>query len=102
MGLELLSVSETCKLKGVVSNQYTFPSVLTACAVVSAHSFGAQVHGHIVQTGFEANMFVESALVDMYAKCEDLNGARRALETMGGDNVVSWNSRVVGCVRQGF
>ncbi|KAL7238801.1 hypothetical protein ACSBR2_004824 [Camellia fascicularis] len=67
--------------------------VLTACAVVSAHSFGPQVHGHIVQTGFEANMFVESALVDMYAKCEDLNSARRALETMGGDNVVSWNSR---------
>ncbi|KAA8516006.1 hypothetical protein F0562_019185 [Nyssa sinensis] len=87
---------------GVESNQFTFPSVLTACAAVSARGFGAQVHGIIVRTGFGANVFVESALVDMYAKCGDLNNARRALETMEVDDVVSWNSMIVGCVRNGF
>ncbi|KAL7238809.1 hypothetical protein ACSBR2_004832 [Camellia fascicularis] len=101
-GLRAIKCFRDMQAEGVVSNQYTFPSVLTACAAVSDRSFGAQVHGHIIQTGFEANMFVESALVDMYAKCGDLNSARRALETMEGDNVVSWNSMVVGCVRQGF
>ncbi|KAK3021433.1 hypothetical protein RJ639_045622 [Escallonia herrerae] len=87
---------------GVESNQYTFPSVLTACAAISDCWFGAQVHGCIVLGGFGTNVFVESALVDMYAKCGDLNSARRALETMETDDVISWNSMIVGCVRQGF
>ncbi|KAK2983971.1 hypothetical protein RJ640_027296 [Escallonia rubra] len=87
---------------GVESNQYTFPSVLTACSAISDCWFGAQVHGCIVRGGFGTNVFVESALVDMYAKCGDLNSARRALETMEIDDVISWNSMIVGCVRQGF
>ncbi|PON62684.1 DYW domain containing protein [Trema orientale] len=87
--------------EGVESNQFTFPGILTACAAVSAHGFGAQVHGCIVRSGFGANVFVQSALVDMYAKCGDLASAKTALENMEADDVVSWNSMIVGCVRQG-
>ncbi|XP_042964004.1 pentatricopeptide repeat-containing protein At2g03880, mitochondrial [Carya illinoinensis] len=88
--------------EGVESNQFTFPSILTACASVSAGDFGAQVHGCIVRSGFGANVFVQSALVNMYAKCGNLNSARRALENMEIDDVISWNSMIVGCVRHGF
>lgn len=88
--------------EGIEANQYTYPSVLTACAAASAHGFGIQVHGCIVRDGFGANVFVESSLVDMYAKCGDLSSAKKALETMEIDDVVSWNSMIVGCVRQGF
>ncbi|OMP00513.1 hypothetical protein COLO4_12610 [Corchorus olitorius] len=88
-------------VEGVESNQFTFPSILTACAAVKAVDFGAQVHGCIVRTGFEANVFVQSALVDMYAKCSNLDRAARVLENMEVDDVVSWNSMIVGCVRQG-
>ncbi|KAF7154822.1 hypothetical protein RHSIM_Rhsim01G0153200 [Rhododendron simsii] len=52
--------------------------------------------------GFEANVYVGSSLVDMYAKCGDLYNARRALESVEGNDVVSWNSMVVWCVRQGL
>ncbi|KAK6918423.1 DYW domain [Dillenia turbinata] len=90
------------RVEGVEVNQYAFPSILTACGVVQAHYFGMQVHGCIWRSGFGTNAFVESALVDMYAKCGDLNSARTVLETMEVDNVVSWNSMIVGCVRQGF
>ncbi|KAK6920189.1 Pentatricopeptide repeat [Dillenia turbinata] len=80
----------------------TVTGIPTACGVVSAHCFGMQVHGCIWRSGFGANTFVESALVDMYAKCGDLNSARKVLETMEVDDVFSWNSMIVGCVRQGF
>ncbi|XP_024992061.1 putative pentatricopeptide repeat-containing protein At5g52630 [Cynara cardunculus var. scolymus] len=89
------------KSEGVEANQYTFPSVLTVCGEILAIRFGVQVHGCIVKGGFAANVFVESALVDMYAKCGSLNDARVALETMEVEDVVSWNSMIVGCVRQG-
>ncbi|KAM1818861.1 hypothetical protein EV1_000572 [Malus domestica] len=79
-----------------------FPRVLTASALVLAHSFGAQVHGYIVQSGFGANVFVRSSLVDMYVKCGGRSGAKKALRSMEADDVVSWNSMIVGCLRQGF
>jgi len=88
--------------QGVECNQYTFPTVLTACSSVLAHSFGEQVHGCIVRSGFGSNVYVQSALVDMYAKCGDLNNAKNMLETMEDDDVVSWNSLMVGFVRHGF
>lgn len=88
-------------VEGIESNQFTFPSVLAACAKVQAGNFGAQVHSCIVRTGFEANVFVQTALVDMYAKCRDLESAMMVLKNMEVDDVVSWNSMIVGCVRQG-
>ncbi|XP_004308698.1 PREDICTED: pentatricopeptide repeat-containing protein At2g27610-like [Fragaria vesca subsp. vesca] len=90
------------RAQGVESNQFTFPSVLTASASVLALSFGAQVHGCIVHSGFGPNVFVQSALVDVYVKCGDHVSARKVLRSMEVDDVVSWNSMIVGCVRQGF
>ncbi|CAN1328665.1 Pentatricopeptide repeat-containing protein At2g41080 [Linum perenne] len=70
------------RAEGVEINQFTFPSVLTACAAVLAGNFGVQVHGCIVKSGFGANIFVQSALVDMYAKCRDLDSAMKTIESM--------------------
>ncbi|KAF8108558.1 hypothetical protein N665_0108s0091 [Sinapis alba] len=88
--------------EGNQSNQFTFPSVLTACGAVSARRVGVQVHGCIVKSGFKTNIFVQSALIAMYAKCRDLETARALLQDMEVDDVVSWNSMVVECVREGL
>ncbi|KAJ0051819.1 hypothetical protein Pint_00358 [Pistacia integerrima] len=101
-GFKAIECFRYMKAEGVECNQYTFPSILTACAAVSACEFGGQVHVCIVKSGFGANIFVQSALVDMYAKCRDLNSARKLLVGMDVDDVVSWNSMIVGCVKQGF
>lgn len=101
-GFKAIECFRDMRVEGVESNQFTFPSILTACAAVSARDFGAQVHGCILSSGFEANVYVQSALIDMYAKCGDLDSARRLLEYSEIDNEVSWNSMIVGFVRQGF
>ncbi|KAJ0669544.1 putative tetratricopeptide-like helical domain superfamily [Helianthus annuus] len=62
--------------EGIEANQYTFPSVLAACGEIVAFWFAVQVHGCIVKGGFVANVFVESVLVDMYARRGSLNDAR--------------------------
>lgn len=101
-GLKAIKFYKEMRGEGIESNQYTFPSVLTACGSISALRFGQQVHSCILQTGFLANVYVASALVDMYAKCGDLISARVALQGIEFDNEVSWNSMIVGCVRQGL
>ena len=67
--LKAIHCFEGMRREGVEANQYTFPGVLTACSAISGLKFGVQVHCCIVHGGFEANVFVQSALVDMYAKC---------------------------------
>ncbi|KAL9674000.1 hypothetical protein QQ045_030264 [Rhodiola kirilowii] len=93
---------KSMRSEGIQSNQFTFPSILTACAQALTLEFGKQVHCCIVKTGFEPNVFVKTSLVDMYAKCGGLCSARVILENMVGDDVVPWNSMIVSCVRQGF
>ncbi|CDY52331.1 BnaA09g38800D [Brassica napus] len=88
--------------EGTQPNQFTFPSVLPACGAVCARRVGVQVHGCIVKSGFKTNIFVQSAVIAMYAKCRDLETARALLQDMEVDDVVSWNSLVVECVREGY
>lgn len=89
------------RAEGIEANQYTFPGVLVACAAVSDPRFGRQVHCCIVRGGFDANVFVQSALIDMYTKCGELSSAWRVIELMEVDDVISCNTMIVGCVRQG-
>ncbi|KAI4351636.1 hypothetical protein L6164_005979 [Bauhinia variegata] len=97
-GLKAIKVFRDMRAEGVDCNQFTFPSISTACSAVSAHCFGDQVHGCLVQSGFGTTIYVQRPLVVMYAKCGDLNSARRILETIEVDDVVS----LVGCVRHGL
>lgn len=100
--LKAIQCFKEMRILGIESNQFTFPSILTACAAISAYAFGLQVHGCIIWSGFGANVFVQSALVDMYAKCGDLDSARMVLNIMEIDDVVCWNSMIVGCVAHGY
>ncbi|KAL3746156.1 hypothetical protein ACJRO7_015150 [Eucalyptus globulus] len=87
--------------QGIELDEYSLPSILATCAAVSADAFGAQVHCCIMRSGYAVSAFVQSALVDMYAKCGDLNSAKLVIEATDIDGVVSWNSMIMGCMRQG-
>lgn len=88
------------RTNGAEANQYTFPGVLTASAAVSNIEFGTQVHSCVVRGGFGCNVFVQSALVDMCAKCGDLCRAWKVVESMQDDDLISWNAMIVQRVRQ--
>jgi pentatricopeptide repeat protein len=55
--------------KGMTPDRFTFVPVLNACAGLRALEEGRRAHELIMQTGCEADVFVGSSLVDMYAKC---------------------------------
>ncbi|KAK4738673.1 hypothetical protein R3W88_002370 [Solanum pinnatisectum] len=100
--LRAIQCFSSMRAEGIEANQYTFPGVLSSCAALSDIGFGVQVHGCIVNGGFEANVFVQSSLIDMYSKCGDLDSAKKALELMEVNHAVSWNTMILGYVRHGF
>ncbi|GJW76270.1 pentatricopeptide repeat-containing protein [Tanacetum coccineum] len=57
---------------------------------------GQQVQGQLMKTEFASNIKMESALVDMYAKCGRIEDARAVFNGMKVKNVFSWTSMIDG------
>eukprot|EP01018_Ginkgo_biloba_P038787 Gb_40303 [translate_table: standard] len=87
---------------GMKQDQYSFASILKACASLEAMEYGKQVHTCVVKTRFQSHVFVGSALVDMYAKCGNAKSARCVFDRMSRRNVVSWNAMITGCAHHGY
>ncbi|XP_058086193.1 pentatricopeptide repeat-containing protein At4g25270, chloroplastic [Magnolia sinica] len=86
----------------VEPDRFTFPRVLKACAGLGSIQVGEAVHRHIVRSGFADDPFVLNALIDMYAKCGDIVGARKVFDTISHRDMISWNSMLVGYARHGL
>ncbi|XP_057861159.2 uncharacterized protein LOC131069670 [Cryptomeria japonica] len=87
--------------QGTYPDGYTYPFVLKACAALSALQQGREIHYQIVRSGIELDVFIGTALVDMYAKCVCLDEARQVFDKMSQKNVVSWNAIVAGSAQNG-
>lgn len=73
-------------------------SFLQACGGAGDINLGRSIHGHLIRRGFEADLFVGNALVDMYSKCHDVDSATVAFNLLPWKNMVSWNSILAGLV----
>jgi pentatricopeptide repeat protein len=80
----------------VFPSGFTFSSVLNACARVPVIFEGKQVHARVVQSGFLGNKFVQTALLDMYAKCGFISDAWEVFDKMDGKDVVAWTAMICG------
>ncbi|GMP36798.1 hypothetical protein CsSME_00008806 [Camellia sinensis var. sinensis] len=52
---------------GLLPDNYTFPSVVRSCVVLSALMEGREVHCSIIKNGFDLDVFVHS-LITMYSQ----------------------------------
>eukprot|EP01018_Ginkgo_biloba_P007395 Gb_14172 [translate_table: standard] len=86
---------------GIQPDNFTFPSVLKACAGLSALQEGKEIHDDIIGSGFDADIFVEAALVNMYVRCSSIENARQVFDKMCRRDVVSWNAMIAGYALDG-
>lgn len=52
-------------------------SVLAAIASLAALQQGKEIHGYTIRRGILPNVFIGSALIDMYAKCGNVDIAQK-------------------------
>ncbi|CAN6476825.1 unnamed protein product [Victoria cruziana] len=79
---------------GMNPDKVTLAAVLPACAAVNALDLGMWIDSYAADKGLKENVFVATALLDMYAKCGMLDHARRLFDAMPERNVVSWNTMI--------
>ncbi|KAK9074783.1 hypothetical protein SSX86_003101 [Deinandra increscens subsp. villosa] len=82
--------------QGISPNEFTLATVLKACCLCLNVEVGKQLHGEVVKTGFFSDGHVGSALVDLYAKCGELEYAEQVCFFLPKQNAVSWNSLLNG------
>ncbi|KAA8524463.1 hypothetical protein F0562_010886 [Nyssa sinensis] len=80
---------------------YSFGTVLRACAGLAAVRQGKEVHCQYLRKGGWRDVIVESALVDLYAKCGCVDFAYRIFVQMQVRNLITWNSMICGFAQNG-
>ncbi|VFQ80210.1 unnamed protein product [Cuscuta campestris] len=87
--------------ESLIPNGVTFSSVLKACAAAKEFEMGKMVQVWATKCGCENDVFVQTALVDMYAKGGFLNEAVKVFAEKPGHSVVSWTAMINGFVQSG-
>lgn len=86
----------------IAPNAFTFSSVLKACKGMKALKCGASVHGLIIKHGVEGCMYVDNALMDVYATtCATMDDACMIFQNIHAKNAVSWTTLITGFTHRG-
>ncbi|XP_072980829.1 pentatricopeptide repeat-containing protein At5g50990 [Typha angustifolia] len=81
---------------------FSFSAVLSACARLGARGYGEWVHSLMVENGVEFNHILNSAIIDMYAKCGGIEVAREIFNSIKRNHVSIWNSMINGLAIHGL
>ncbi|KAL5549363.1 hypothetical protein UlMin_004594 [Ulmus minor] len=101
MSDEATKIFDGMKTAGIDPDKRTLVMMLSACASVGALDKGKLINEYASQKGFQHDIFVATALVDMYAKCGSLENALRVFKEMPQKNEVSWNAMISALASHG-
>ncbi|RZC78836.1 hypothetical protein C5167_003028 [Papaver somniferum] len=93
---EALDLFRKMDQENVKPDSFTMVSVIAGLADLSVLRKAKWIHGLIVRSHFDKNIFVMTALVDMYAKCGGVHTARKLFNMMEDRHVMTWNSMIDG------
>lgn len=90
--IEALDLFREMQAAGVKPNAVTIPCLLPACGNIAALMHGKAAHCFSLRRYISADVYVASALVDMYANCGKIKEARYCFDRMPARNLVCWNA----------
>ncbi|XP_059637911.1 pentatricopeptide repeat-containing protein At2g29760, chloroplastic-like [Cornus florida] len=89
--------------EGIRVNEITLVILVTTCAQVRGIEYGRAVHAYVIKVGCICHLNLENALLGLYAKCREMNGARKLFTEMDGrSDVVSQTILINGYMEIGF
>ncbi|XP_022721315.1 pentatricopeptide repeat-containing protein At3g12770-like [Durio zibethinus] len=86
---QALSVYHGMMLRGVRPDKHTLPRVLTASRHCFNLAFGKQVHAHAFKLGFSSDLYVITALIEMYGRLHGVETAKSVLDNAATSNSVA-------------
>uniref|UniRef100_A0A7N0SV37 DYW domain-containing protein n=1 Tax=Kalanchoe fedtschenkoi TaxID=63787 RepID=A0A7N0SV37_KALFE len=99
--VEALDLVREMQNHGVAPNAVTIPCMLPACGNIAALMHGKAAHCFSLRRGITNDVYVGSALIDMYAKCGKIKDSRLCFDGLPQKNLVSWNAILGGYAMHG-
>ncbi|CAM8942170.1 unnamed protein product [Rhodiola kirilowii] len=99
--VEALDLIREMQDHGVAPNSVTIPCMLPACGNIAALMHGKAAHCFSLRKGINDDVYVGSALIDMYSKCGKIKASRLCFDAMPHKNLVSWNAILGGYAMHG-
>jgi pentatricopeptide repeat protein len=100
--IDALNYFSQMRSRTVKPDTFTYVSVITAIAELSITHHAKWIHGVVMRSCLDKNVFVTTALVDMYAKCGAIMIARLIFDMMSERHVTTWNAMIDGYGTHGF
>ncbi|XP_056684879.1 pentatricopeptide repeat-containing protein At3g09040, mitochondrial isoform X2 [Spinacia oleracea] len=98
-----LGVYREMRSYNVLPDQATFASILKVCSFLTSLRDGTEIHCFVLRSGFNSDVLVCCAIIDMYAKCGDVRSSVQVFEEVDSKlDVILWNSIIVGLAKNGY
>ncbi|KAG6679366.1 hypothetical protein I3842_14G127200 [Carya illinoinensis] len=99
---EALAVFNEMTSNGISPDEVTMATIISACAHLGALDLGNEIYLYVLQNGFDLDVYIGSALIDMYAKCGSLDRSLLVFFKLWEKNLFCWNSVIEGLAVHGF
>ncbi|GAA0161331.1 hypothetical protein LIER_17672 [Lithospermum erythrorhizon] len=93
---ETLILFDQLYVSSLEMNEVTFISAIQACSNLGYLDKGKWIHHKLITYGIGKDMYINTALIDMYAKCGHLQMAQRIFDSMLERSIVSWSAMIDG------
>ncbi|KAK7278109.1 hypothetical protein RJT34_23134 [Clitoria ternatea] len=97
--IEAISLFRKMRSEGLKPDSVIVASILPVCGRLEAVQLGMALQGCAVRSGFDSDLYVSNAVIDMYCKCGDPFQAHRVFSLMVYRDVVSWSTLIAGYSR---
>lgn len=88
--------------QNIAPNAVTLASILPACCLRGSIHLGKQIHGFSIRHYLDLNVFVGTALIDMYSKSGAITYAENVFVKANEKNSVSYTTMILGYGRHGM
>lgn len=94
--LEAMCLFAQMWMLGIMPLQSTYSTLLGAAGAAAHLDQGRQLHCILIKTQMNMDLILENSLISMYGKCGQVGDAYKIFSYMNCQDLVSWNSMIMG------
>lgn len=102
---QIESALKACHLMSLANLRFdsvTLSSILSISAITSNMKLGKEGHCYCIRKNLESDIAVTSSIIDMYAKCERIDYARRVFDFTTKRDLTIWNKLLAAYAEMGM
>lgn len=101
LGYEAILIFQQMQEAGIRPNAVSIVSVLTACIDMALLRYGKAIHGYLTRHVLCSSIPLATSLVDMYAKCGNIDQAKKVFDIIKEKEVPIYNAMISGYALHG-